>query len=44
VVLSSVEAHTTVAGIPAKIVGVPQNEEPSLSMDQGMKPTGSYRA
>jgi serine O-acetyltransferase len=37
VVLSNVEGHTTVAGIPAKVVGVPQNEEPSLSMDQGME-------
>jgi len=37
VVLSNVESHTTVAGIPAKVVGVPDNEEPSLSMDQGME-------
>jgi len=34
VVLSDVESHTTVAGIPAKIVGMPATSEPSRSMDQ----------
>jgi serine O-acetyltransferase len=34
VVLYPVPAHTTVAGVPAKIVGVPSCEMPSLSMDQ----------
>lgn len=34
VVLEAVPAHTTVAGVPAKIVGRPSCEMPSLSMDQ----------
>ncbi|MFT7456667.1 MAG: serine O-acetyltransferase, partial [Marinobacter maritimus] len=34
VVLYAVPAHTTVAGVPAKVVGVPSCEMPSLSMDQ----------
>jgi serine O-acetyltransferase len=34
VVLNEVPAHTTVAGIPAKVVGRPKTDEPSLSMDQ----------
>ena len=34
VVLNDVPPHTTVAGIPAKVVGRPKTEEPSLSMDQ----------
>lgn len=34
VVLSDVESHTTVAGIPAKVVGMPSTSEPSRSMDQ----------
>lgn len=34
VVLQPVPAHTTVAGVPAKIVGRPQTEKPSLDMDQ----------
>ncbi len=33
VVLEDVAAHTTVAGVPAKVVGKPQEEMPSLSMD-----------
>jgi serine O-acetyltransferase len=34
VVLSSVPAHTTVAGVPARPVGVPTPDEPSHCMDQ----------
>lgn len=34
VVLEPVPAHTTVAGVPAKIVGRPSCEMPSLSMEQ----------
>ncbi|MGL5948281.1 MAG: serine O-acetyltransferase [Aeromonas sp.] len=36
VVLSPVPAHTTVAGVPAKIVGAPACAKPSLAMDQGL--------
>ena len=34
VVLEAVPSHTTVAGVPAKIVGRPSCEMPSLSMEQ----------
>jgi serine O-acetyltransferase len=34
VVLSPVPPHSTVAGIPAKVVGKPRTEEPALQMDQ----------
>ncbi|CAH8191595.1 MULTISPECIES: serine O-acetyltransferase [Vibrio] len=34
VVLQAVPPHTTVAGVPAKIVGRPQTDKPSLDMDQ----------
>nr|WP_218059103.1 serine O-acetyltransferase [Gilliamella apicola] len=34
VVLESVPQHTTVAGVPAKIVGNPNCEKPALNMDQ----------
>lgn len=34
VVLESVPSHVTVAGVPAKVVGRPAEESPSLSMDQ----------
>ncbi|MGF1740779.1 serine O-acetyltransferase [Vibrio profundum] len=34
VVLHAVPPHTTVAGVPAKIVGKPKTEKPSLDMDQ----------
>ena len=34
VVLESVPAHVTVAGVPAKVVGRPVEKNPSLSMDQ----------
>lgn len=33
VVLESVPAHTTVAGVPAKVVGRPQCDAPALNMD-----------
>ncbi|GLO59674.1 serine O-acetyltransferase [Vibrio sp. MACH09] len=34
VVLQAVPEHTTVAGVPAKIVGVPKTDKPSEDMDQ----------
>lgn len=34
VVLRDVPAHTTVVGVPARVVGIPQMEMPSLDMDQ----------
>ncbi len=34
VVLQAVPAHTTAAGVPAKIVGKPTTDKPSLDMDQ----------
>jgi serine O-acetyltransferase len=37
VVLEEVPSHTTVAGVPAKAVGRPKAEEPSLDMDQGLE-------
>ena len=33
VVLEPVPPHTTVAGVPAKIVGMAESDVPSLSMD-----------
>lgn len=36
VVLDAVPAHTTVAGVPAKVVGRPSCEMPSLSMEQDL--------
>jgi serine O-acetyltransferase len=33
VVLENVPAHTTVAGVPAKIVGRPSSDQPALEMD-----------
>lgn len=33
VVLDDVPAHTTVAGVPAKIVGKPSSDQPALDMD-----------
>jgi serine O-acetyltransferase len=36
VVLESVPAHTTVAGVPAKIVGKPSCDMPSFSMEQNI--------
>jgi serine O-acetyltransferase len=37
VVLNDVPPHTTVAGVPAKIVGRPETEAPALSMDQNIE-------
>jgi serine O-acetyltransferase len=39
VVLSNVEAHTTVAGIPAVIVGRPSGDQPALDMNQDLDST-----
>jgi serine O-acetyltransferase len=36
VVLTNVPPHTTVAGVPAVVIGRPTTEEPSLEMDQGI--------
>ncbi|WP_413700092.1 serine O-acetyltransferase [Psychromonas sp. KJ10-10] len=36
VVLESVPAHTTVAGVPAKVVGKPSCEMPSMTMEQNI--------
>lgn len=36
VVLSDVEAHTTVAGVPAEVVGRTCEENPAMGMDQGL--------
>tara|TARA_R110001583_G_scaffold6618_2_gene33530 strand:+ start:4516 stop:5295 length:780 start_codon:yes stop_codon:yes gene_type:complete len=36
VVLESVPAHTTVAGVPAKIVGKPSCDMPSMTMEQNI--------
>ncbi len=35
-VLEDVQAHTTVAGVPAKQVGTPITQEPARDMDQGL--------
>ncbi len=37
-VLAEVAPHTTVAGVPAKIVGKPSVEQPALDMDHGLSP------
>ncbi len=34
IVLQSVPAHTTAAGVPARVVGKPASEKPSFDMDQ----------
>ena len=36
VVLTEVKPHTTVAGIPARVVGIPKEDTPSLNMDQDL--------
>jgi len=36
VVLQSVPAHTTVAGVPARIVGHPTSDQPALDMNHGI--------
>ncbi|MDO7672101.1 MAG: serine O-acetyltransferase, partial [OM182 bacterium] len=33
-VLESVPAHVTVAGVPARIIGTPVEDQPALEMDQ----------
>lgn len=38
VVLNDVAAHSTVAGVPAKVVGRPAEEMPALNMDQHLDP------
>jgi serine O-acetyltransferase len=35
-VLEPVPPHTTVAGVPSKIVGCPEEEEPSREMNQAI--------
>lgn len=35
VVLEEVPAHTTVAGVPAKVVGRPESDQPALDMNHG---------
>lgn len=37
VVLNEVPPHTTVAGVPAKVVGKPRSNEPGLQMDQAVE-------
>jgi serine O-acetyltransferase len=41
VVLDPVPPHTTVAGVPAKIVGRPRTEQPALAMDQAVEISAS---
>ncbi|MCE2572330.1 serine O-acetyltransferase [Motilimonas eburnea] len=36
VVLKNVPAHTTVTGVPAKVVGIPSSDKPSLDMSQNL--------
>lgn len=36
VVLTDVPPHTTVAGVPAVVIGRPDTDQPSLEMDQGI--------
>ena len=36
VVLQNVPAHTTVAGVPAKVVGKPTTNSPALDMDHAI--------
>lgn len=42
VVLHKVPPHTTVAGIPAKIVGKPRTQTPSIDMDQKFNSPANY--
>ncbi|MGL4859254.1 MAG: serine O-acetyltransferase [Enterobacteriaceae bacterium] len=42
VVLQAVPPHTTVAGVPAKVVGKPSSDKPSLEMDQNFNGNHSY--
>jgi serine O-acetyltransferase len=36
VVLKPVPPHTTVAGVPAKVMGTPKSQQPALDMDQSL--------
>ena len=36
VVLKEVPPHTTVAGVPARVVGTPTSDSPALDMDHGI--------
>ena len=38
VVLKDVPPHTTAVGVPARIVGSPQEDQPALAMDQSVPP------
>jgi serine O-acetyltransferase len=40
VVLDDVPAHTTVAGVPAVVVGTTDSENPADAMDQSLKCAG----
>jgi len=40
VVLGDVAPHSTVAGIPAKVVGRPLAEQPALEMNHGLMTNG----
>ena len=40
-VLEAVAPHTTVAGVPARQVGVPREASPALEMDQRINGAGS---
>lgn len=42
VVLNPVPSHTTVAGVPAKIVGKPKTNKPSLDMDQKLSGSDEF--
>lgn len=42
VVLEAVEPHTTVAGVPARVVGRPSSENPSFDMDQQINRQNSF--
>lgn len=41
-VLEDVPPHTTVAGVPAKVVGRPREESPALEMEQRFSDRGAY--
>ena len=40
VVLDDVAPHTTVAGVPAKVVGRPKEDQPAMDMNQGINEDG----
>ena len=40
VVLKNVPPHTTAVGVPARIVGSPDEDRPALAMDQSVPPFG----